>query len=148
MDAVYSTGDQDAEPGARLTCHLLLRLFQTVNVLPGSAVDSSKNALYIKSTCDRHLLESSHNTIPVGAVLAILKAMLVLGTYLGGSYMIDKDQNLFSTICVYIYIYIYIYILPYMCIYIYMYNIYIYIYLFIYTDIYTNFKEIIIIKTG
>ena len=78
---MYSTGDQDAEPGARLTCHLLLRLFQTVSLQPGSVQDSSKNNLYIKSTCDRHLLEASHSNIPVGAVLAILKAMLVLGNY-------------------------------------------------------------------
>lgn len=77
--AAGAVGDQDAEPGARLTCHLLLRLFQSVHVLPGSTAESRKNILGIKSSCDRHLLEAAHNSITVGAVVAVLKAILMLG---------------------------------------------------------------------
>jgi hypothetical protein len=69
--------NQGADKGARLSCHLLLRLFQSVHVLPGS--EARKNALSIKSSCDRHLLEAAHSSITVGAVVAVLKAILVLG---------------------------------------------------------------------
>ncbi|KAK4820489.1 hypothetical protein QYF61_027950 [Mycteria americana] len=71
-------GDPDAEPGARMTCRLLLHLFRTPQVclfpqgtgklLPG-----------IRSSCDRHLLAAAHNSIEVGAVFAVLKAILMLG---------------------------------------------------------------------
>ena len=70
--------DTDAEQGARLTCHLLLRMFQSTSTLPGHMPDS-KNGLCIKSSCDRHLLEAAHNSITVGAVVAVLKAVLMLG---------------------------------------------------------------------
>uniref|UniRef100_A0A670IRE9 Mediator complex subunit 12L n=1 Tax=Podarcis muralis TaxID=64176 RepID=A0A670IRE9_PODMU len=63
-------GDPDAEPGARMTCRLLFHLFQTpeVSLLPTG----------IRSSCDRHLLTAAHNSIEVGAVFAVLKAILML----------------------------------------------------------------------
>ncbi|KAI8498739.1 Mediator of RNA polymerase II transcription subunit 12-like protein, partial [Branchiostoma belcheri] len=73
-------GDQDAEPGARLTCHLLLHLFRRGSPEP---VDAKKpghrNIFHIRSSCDRHLLYAAHNSMSVGAVLAVLKAVLMLG---------------------------------------------------------------------
>lgn len=33
----------------------------------------------IRSSCDRHLLTAAHNSIEVGAVFAVLKAILMLG---------------------------------------------------------------------
>lgn len=76
---VGSGGDPDAETGARLTCHLLLRLFQMMNISPGYALDARRGAVYVKSSCDRHLLEAAHKRINVGAVVAVLKAILMLG---------------------------------------------------------------------
>ena len=75
-------GDQDAEPGARLTCHLLLRLFKTSHlILTGvpSFCNSMKEPSMIKASCDCHLLEAAHDSITLGPVLAVLKAILVLG---------------------------------------------------------------------
>ncbi|KAG1673141.1 Mediator of RNA polymerase II transcription subunit 12-like protein [Nymphon striatum] len=116
-------GDQDSEPGARLTCHILLRLFKTIDAptlpsttpsqpaplsqghssgstnasnmpapyspcplpgppsLPGPIQPNSNQKLQcsVKLSCDRHLLTAAHNSITVGAVLAVLKAILVLG---------------------------------------------------------------------
>lgn len=77
--AVASGGDQDAESGARLTCHILFRLFQTPQVSPGSSVDGGKSTLWVRASCDRHLLEAAHDSISVGAVVAVLKAGLMLG---------------------------------------------------------------------
>ncbi|RZF38411.1 hypothetical protein LSTR_LSTR006537 [Laodelphax striatellus] len=80
--------DVDAEAGARLTCHLLLRLFKTIEI-PQPAlysvgtsphpVPSNSAAASIKLSCDRHLLAAAHNNINVGPVLAVLKAILVVG---------------------------------------------------------------------
>ena len=72
-------GDQDAEPGARLTCHLLLRLFCVSHKHHRSPYQSNKRSIYVKASCDRHLLAAVHNNIGLGAVLAVLKAMLALG---------------------------------------------------------------------
>ncbi|XP_041350095.1 mediator of RNA polymerase II transcription subunit 12-like protein isoform X2 [Gigantopelta aegis] len=75
-------GDQDAEPGARLTCHLLLRLFKTSHlIMTGvpSFCNSMKEPSMIKASCDCHLLEAAHDSITLGPVLAVLKAILVLG---------------------------------------------------------------------
>lgn len=33
----------------------------------------------IRSSCDRHLLAAAHNSIEVGAVFAVLKAIMMLG---------------------------------------------------------------------
>ncbi|XP_068810802.1 mediator of RNA polymerase II transcription subunit 12-like protein isoform X13 [Struthio camelus] len=71
-------GDPDAEPGARMTCRLLLHLFRTPQVclFPQG---SGKSFPGIRSSCDRHLLAAAHNSIEVGAVFAVLKAILMLG---------------------------------------------------------------------
>ncbi|XP_048811463.1 mediator of RNA polymerase II transcription subunit 12-like protein isoform X3 [Lagopus muta] len=71
-------GDPDAEPGARMTCRLLLHLFRTPQVclFPQGA---GKLFPGIRSSCDRHLLAAAHNSIEVGAVFAVLKAILMLG---------------------------------------------------------------------
>ncbi|KAJ6669387.1 hypothetical protein lerEdw1_008196, partial [Lerista edwardsae] len=88
-------GDPDAEPGARMTCRLLLHLFRTpeVSLLP-TGKSQIKESNYkkvvcssslgksfpgIQSSCDRHLLSAAHNSIEVGAVFAVLKAILMLG---------------------------------------------------------------------
>ena len=80
MLVVASGGDQDAESGARLTCHILFRLFQTPQVLPGASADGGKSTMWVRASCDRHLLEAAHDSISVGAVVAVLKAGLMLGT--------------------------------------------------------------------
>ncbi|KAG8147370.1 hypothetical protein E2320_022792, partial [Naja naja] len=69
-------GDPDAEPGARMTCRLLLHLFQTPNI---SLLSNKKCFPGIRSSCDRRLLSAAHNSIEVGAVFAVLKAILMLG---------------------------------------------------------------------
>nr|XP_023688070.1 mediator of RNA polymerase II transcription subunit 12 isoform X2 [Paramormyrops kingsleyae] len=71
--------EQDSEPGARLTCRILLHLFKTPQRNP-CPQDSSKSATVgIRSSCDRHLLAASQNSIVVGAVFAVLKAVFMLG---------------------------------------------------------------------
>lgn len=71
-------GDADAEPGARMTCRLLLHLFRAPQacLLPQA---TGKPFPGIRSSCDRHLLAAAHNSIEVGAVFAVLKAILMLG---------------------------------------------------------------------
>ncbi|XP_063430577.1 mediator of RNA polymerase II transcription subunit 12-like protein isoform X5 [Mytilus trossulus] len=75
-----ASGDQDAEPGARLTCQILLRLFKTsdMNTFSWCGSYGKANVCNIKSSCDKHLLIAAHDSISVGPVLAVLKAMLVL----------------------------------------------------------------------
>lgn len=78
----------DAEAGARLTCHLVLKLFKTIEIpQPGLySVSNSPNpinavgptTLNIKLSCDRHLLMGAHKNIPIEAVLAVLKAILLV----------------------------------------------------------------------
>lgn len=85
-------GDSEAAAGARLTCHLLLRLFKTVECpqpslysvgtspphpLPGGTSTAGMTSSICLS-CDRHLLAAAHNSIRVGPVLAVLKAILVV----------------------------------------------------------------------
>ncbi|KAM4821379.1 mediator of RNA polymerase II transcription subunit 12-like protein [Thomomys bottae] len=71
-------GDADAEPGARMTCRLLLHLFRAPQgcFLPHAV---GKSFPGIRSSCDRHLLAAAHNSIEVGAVFAVLKAIMMLG---------------------------------------------------------------------
>ncbi|XP_065496636.1 mediator of RNA polymerase II transcription subunit 12-like protein [Caloenas nicobarica] len=71
-------GDPDAEPGARVTCRLLLHLFRTPR---GCLCPQGAGKLFpgIRSSCDRHLLAAAHKSIEVGAVFAVLKAILMLG---------------------------------------------------------------------
>ncbi|XP_012937095.1 mediator of RNA polymerase II transcription subunit 12-like protein [Aplysia californica] len=72
-------GDAEAEPGARLSCHLLLRLFKPSYLIAAqSGLSGVKNPPLIRNSCDRHLLEAAHLFIGVGPMLAVLKAMLKL----------------------------------------------------------------------
>ncbi|KPJ13735.1 Mediator of RNA polymerase II transcription subunit 12 [Papilio machaon] len=72
------------ETSARLTCHLLLRLFKTVDTpQPGLySVSTSPGpgggAAGVRLSCDRHLLAAAHKNIGVGPVLATLKAILMV----------------------------------------------------------------------
>ncbi|XP_065336450.1 mediator of RNA polymerase II transcription subunit 12 isoform X5 [Cloeon dipterum] len=80
--------DSKVEAGARLTCHLLLRLFKT-NETPQPALYSVGTSPHpmaatlqhfnIRLSCDRHLLAAAHNNINIGALLAVLKGILVMG---------------------------------------------------------------------
>lgn len=78
----------EIEAGARLSCHLLLRLFKTIECpQPGLySVSTSPNPITItghvhniKLSCDRHLLAAAHKNIGVAPVLAVLKGILVVG---------------------------------------------------------------------
>ncbi|CAL1546445.1 unnamed protein product [Lymnaea stagnalis] len=71
-------GDAEAESGARLSCHLLLRLFKPSYLIAPQCGISQKNPAPIRNSCDRHLLEAAHLFIGVGPMLAVLKAMLKL----------------------------------------------------------------------
>lgn len=108
-------GDAEAEPGARLTCHLLLSLFRTSEPpLSSSAVTSTPaTTLYsltspgpanltpssgrpsyiIKHPCDRYLLAAAHSCIRVEAVIAALKAILVLGMCHPRFYLLMSNFN-------------------------------------------------------
>uniref|UniRef100_A0A3B4B7V0 Mediator complex subunit Med12 domain-containing protein n=1 Tax=Periophthalmus magnuspinnatus TaxID=409849 RepID=A0A3B4B7V0_9GOBI len=78
--------EQDSEPGARLTCRILLHLFKTPqrNPVPQDGIKSN-SSVGIRSSCDRHLLAASQNSIVVGAVFAVLKAVFMLDAELRGS---------------------------------------------------------------
>lgn len=79
------TNAPSPDTGARLTCHLLLRLFKTVDTpQPGLySVSTSPGpggaSVGVRLSCDRHLLAAAHKNIGVGPVLATLKAILVVG---------------------------------------------------------------------
>ncbi|XP_054085206.1 mediator of RNA polymerase II transcription subunit 12 isoform X1 [Zeugodacus cucurbitae] len=76
----------DAEAGARLTCHLVLKLFKTIEIPQPRmySVSTSPNpvnvedSFSIKLSCDRHLLVGAHKNIPIQAVLAVIKAILII----------------------------------------------------------------------
>lgn len=73
----------------RLTCHLLLRLFRaaegpqpglySVGSPPPLAAASPRAPPGVRLSCDRHLLAAAHRNIHVGPVLAVLKAVLLVG---------------------------------------------------------------------
>ena len=79
----------EAEAGARLSIHLLRRLFGTVESFqPGYYTIASPRSYPvsptgIKLSCDRHLLAATHANVSsgiiLGAIVAVLKALLVLG---------------------------------------------------------------------
>ncbi|KAI1305889.1 Mediator of RNA polymerase II transcription subunit 12-like protein [Halotydeus destructor] len=93
--------DYEAEPGARLACHLLLCLFRTsepplssstVSVTPATTLYSlsspgpnnltqanMRSSYVIKHPCDRFLLAAAHSCLRVEPVIAVLKAVIVLG---------------------------------------------------------------------
>nr|KAG5692294.1 hypothetical protein BaRGS_009504 [Batillaria attramentaria] len=74
-------GDQDAEPGARLSCHLLLRLFKPSHLTSEQVTGpyTTKTVPMVQASSDRHLLEASHHGVELGPMSAVLKAMLILG---------------------------------------------------------------------
>lgn len=79
-------GEGRAEGGMRLTCHLLLRLFRTAEgPQPGlysvgsPPLTAPRPPLGVRLSCDRHLLAAAHRNINVGPVLAVLKAVLIVG---------------------------------------------------------------------
>ena len=79
----------DAEAGARLSLQLLRKLFGTVESFQPCFYTIASPRAYpanppgIKLSCDRHLLAATHANISsgilVGAIIAVLKALLVLG---------------------------------------------------------------------
>lgn len=69
--------NQDAEPGARLTCHLLLRLLDESTDFM-SHDHSSALKFPFRMSPDHHLLSAAHESIPFGPLLAVFKAMLKL----------------------------------------------------------------------
>uniref|UniRef100_A0A8C3X6K3 Mediator complex subunit 12L n=1 Tax=Catagonus wagneri TaxID=51154 RepID=A0A8C3X6K3_9CETA len=85
-------GDADAEPGARMTCRLLLHLFRAPQacLLPQA---TGKPFPGIRSSCDRHLLAAAHNSIEVGAVFAVLKAIMMLGDAKIGNSSVSSLKN-------------------------------------------------------
>ncbi|XP_049485620.1 mediator of RNA polymerase II transcription subunit 12-like protein isoform X14 [Panthera uncia] len=100
-------GDADAEPGARMTCRLLLHLFRAPQacLLPQAtgeptAIKSPTACSFggkpfpgIRSSCDRHLLAAAHNSIEVGAVFAVLKAIMMLGDAKIGNNNVSSLKN-------------------------------------------------------
>ncbi|CAH1781069.1 unnamed protein product [Owenia fusiformis] len=71
-------GDRDAETGARLTCHLLLRLFKTAPSGSMTAIPNVKNVCSIRLSSDRHLLAAAQSKLKQGPILAVLKLILIL----------------------------------------------------------------------
>lgn len=80
-------GGGETEAGARLSCHLLLRLFKTIEIVQKPASPSPLvtpgPSVSIKLNCDRHLLAAAHKNMAVGPVLAVLKGILVVGDATG-----------------------------------------------------------------
>ncbi|KAJ8669737.1 hypothetical protein QAD02_000996 [Eretmocerus hayati] len=100
--------DTDAEAGARLTCHLLLRLFKTVECPqpalysvgtsphPLPCAPGNQRSYSIKLSCDRHLLAAAHNNISVGPLITVLKAILVVGDATAGKQPPKKPDSQLS----------------------------------------------------
>lgn len=96
----------EVEASARLTCHILLRLFQSIEYpQPGMySVSTSPNPIplngpvhsNIKLSCDRLLLGGAHKNISAGPVLAVLKGILVVAdaTVHKSSYSSGKRSGL------------------------------------------------------
>lgn len=98
-------GNPEVEPGARLSCHLLLRIFQSLDSAqpaqysPGSPASSggggggtAQRALpgaggratqrSVRLSCDRHLLVAARLSFSMEPVLAFLKVAKWLGLLL------------------------------------------------------------------
>uniref|UniRef100_A0A8C6Y1A0 Mediator complex subunit 12L n=1 Tax=Naja naja TaxID=35670 RepID=A0A8C6Y1A0_NAJNA len=71
----------------QMTCRLLLHLFQTPNI---SLLSNSKNSKFISFLKVQY---AAHNSIEVGAVFAVLKAILMLGDAEIGSNNIPSLKN-------------------------------------------------------
>uniref|UniRef100_H2YRP4 Mediator complex subunit Med12 domain-containing protein n=1 Tax=Ciona savignyi TaxID=51511 RepID=H2YRP4_CIOSA len=65
-------GLPNPDTSARLTCHLLLQLFKSPS--------SNNSSFRLPFSSDRHLLAAAQQNIAVGAVLAVLKGVLKLGS--------------------------------------------------------------------
>jgi len=57
-----------------------------MNTMPTCSSDAKRGAVFVRSSCDKHLLEAAHKRINVGAVVAVLKAILMLGMLDSTSY--------------------------------------------------------------
>lgn len=76
----------ETESSARLTCHILLRLFQAIEYPQAAMYSVSTSPIQsigpmnsnIKLSCDRLLLGGAQKNILVAPVLAVLKAILVV----------------------------------------------------------------------
>ena len=68
-----TTTDSEAEHGARLTCHILLVLFQSTRMLASTA--STVKQLEIR--CDRLLLDAAHEACEIGAYVCVLAFTLI-----------------------------------------------------------------------
>lgn len=90
-------GGGETEAGARLSCHLLLRLFKSIEIVQKPASPSPLvtpgPSVSIKLNCDRHLLAAAHKNMAVGPVLAVLKGILVVGDATGGTKASEKSTN-------------------------------------------------------
>jgi mediator of RNA polymerase II transcription subunit 12 len=104
-DMKENQSSREAEMGARLSCHLLLKLFKTVEAFqpmfytmgsPSPMPRPSTHASGIKYSCDRHLLSSAHRNITVGAIIAVLKAILVLDYGNSGKSSSNLDDDDFG----------------------------------------------------
>lgn len=75
----------EVEASARLTCHILLRLFQSIEYPQPGMYSVSTSPIQvigpmnsnIKLSCDRLLLGGAHKNICLGPVMAVLKGILV-----------------------------------------------------------------------
>jgi len=90
MNVGRGPSDTDTEAGARLACQLLLSLFKTLDDINSST--SSPGTL--KLSCDRRLLSATHSSISLGAVLAVLKAMLLLADAASACERRKEQRNL------------------------------------------------------
>ncbi|XP_071949352.1 mediator of RNA polymerase II transcription subunit 12-like protein isoform X1 [Antedon mediterranea] len=95
-------GVQEAEAGARLMCHLLLRLFTTLpNPIHYSETTSSRNRFVIRSSSDRHLLAAAHSRMSVEPLVAVLKAILILSDAGIGTSTFNTQSDEFADDLVY-----------------------------------------------
>ncbi|CAG7719777.1 unnamed protein product [Allacma fusca] len=85
----HGPNDADTEAGARLTCNLLLSLFKAQE-----SVNPNVTPSVLKLSCDRRLLSATHNSITLGAVLAVLKAMLLLADAAGSGERRRDQRNI------------------------------------------------------
>lgn len=80
------TVKSEVEASVRLTCHILLRLFQAIEYPQPGMYSVSTSPIQvigpmhsnIKLSCDRLLLGGAHKNIDIGPLLAVLKAILVV----------------------------------------------------------------------
>jgi len=64
-----------------------------MNTMPTCSSDAKRGSVFVRSSCDRHLLEAAHKRINVGAVVAVLKAILMLGMTGSVSYICSSKVN-------------------------------------------------------